>query len=115
MNHQWRQHGTHVQNWRSQHLPWDLPGLHQPYLVPWPPERTLTTQLSHEFIPPQGSFRHGNEYSDRKMNDRPILTLVLAPRRPVPKPSSTGFPLAFGTGSNGVQNIEAIYDVTHDP
>jgi len=47
------------------------------------------------------------------MNGRPILTLVLAPRRPVPKPSSTGFPLAFDSGSNGMQNIEAIYDVTH--
>ena len=49
------------------------------------------------------------------MNDRPILTLVLAPRRPGPKPLSHGFPLAFDTGSNGMQNIEAIYDVTHDP
>jgi len=49
------------------------------------------------------------------MNGRPILTLVLAPGRPVPKPLSHGFPLAFDTGSNGMQNIEAIYDVTHDP
>ena len=39
------------------------------------------------------------------MNGRPILTLVLAPRRPVPKPSSTGFPLSFGTGSNGMRNM----------
>ena len=39
------------------------------------------------------------------MNGRPILTLVLAPGRPVPKPSSTGFPLSFGTGSNGMRNM----------
>jgi hypothetical protein len=42
-------------------------------------------------------------------------TCGLAVTRGTQSPLSHGFPLAFGTGSNGVQNIEAIYDVTHDP
>ena len=73
----------------------------------------------HNFLtnsyPRRAHFDTGTSTPTEKMNDRPILTPVLAPGRPGPKPLSHGFPLAFDTGSNGMQNIEAIYDVTHDP